>query len=111
VATGRSQDGICSNSAARDDRTVNPDISQRGKAATHQMRPYHYVRGSSSSFGKEEWIERRAGQNRIREGLIAALGAVEPCSVMTVRANHLTHRLEPVYEQRKGRSVRFHRWR
>ena len=71
------------------------------QAAADQKRPYHYVRGSSSSFGKEEWIERRAEQDRIREGLIAVLGAVEPCSVMTVRANHLTQRLEPVYEQRK----------
>lgn len=61
----------------------------------------HYVRGSSSSFCKEEWIERLVERDSIHEGLIAVLGAVEPCSVMTVRGNHQTQRLEPVYEQRK----------
>jgi len=71
------------------------------QAATDQQRPYHYVRGSSSSFDKEEWIQRVAQQDQIQEGLIAVLGAVEPCSVMTVRGNHQTQRLEPVYEQRK----------
>ena len=71
------------------------------QAATDQQRPYHYVRGSSSSFDKEEWIQRVAQQDPIQEGLIAVLGAVEPCSVMTVRGNHQTQRLEPVYEQRK----------
>jgi hypothetical protein len=71
------------------------------QAATDHQRPYHYVRGSSSSFNKEEWIERMAQQDRIQEGLIAVLGAIEPCSVMTVRGNHQTQRLEPVYEQRK----------
>src|SRR5437016_4445783 len=71
------------------------------QAATDQKRPYYYVRGSSSSFDKEPWIERLAGQDQIQQGLIAVLGAVEPCSVMTVRANHQTKRLEPVREKRK----------
>ena len=71
------------------------------QSAANQKRPYHYVRGSSSSFNKEAWIERTAQKDRIQEGLIAVLGAVEPCSVMTVRAHHQTQRLEPVHELRK----------
>ena len=71
------------------------------QAAADQKRPYRYLRGSSASFDKEEWIEQRAQQDHIREGLIAVLGAVEPCSVMTVRPNRQTHRLEPVHEPRK----------
>lgn len=71
------------------------------QAATDQQRPYQYIRGSSSSFDKEAWIERTVQKERIQQGLIAVLGAVEPCSVMTVRANHHTQRLEPVHEYRK----------
>lgn len=71
------------------------------QAATDQQRPYHYIRGSSSSFDKEAWIQRAAQKDDIHQGLIAVLGAVEPCSVMTVRVNHRTQRLEPVHELRK----------
>jgi hypothetical protein len=72
----------------------------RQSAAQHQ-RPYQYVRGSSSDFNKEEWAERMVQQDHIQDGLIGVLGAVEPCSVMTVRPNHQTHRLEPRHEYRK----------
>src|SRR5580704_4085428 len=71
------------------------------QAAADQKRPYHYIRGSSSDFDKEEWAQRIAQQDGIEDGLIGVLGAVEPCSVMTVRANHQSQRLEPVHEYRK----------
>jgi len=71
------------------------------QSATAQKRPYHYVRGSSSSFNKEQWIEQVAQQDHLHDGLIAVLAAVEPCSVMTVRANHQTKLLHVVREQRK----------
>ena len=74
---------------------------QARQAAADQKRPYHYIRGSSSQFNKEEEIQRIAQHDHIREGLIAVLAAVEPCSAMTVRANHQTQRLEPVHEYRK----------
>jgi hypothetical protein len=74
---------------------------QARQAAADQKRPYHYIRGSSSAFNKEEQIQRIAQQDHIKEGLIAVLAAVEPCSAMTVRPNHQTQRLEPVHEYRK----------
>ena len=74
---------------------------QARQAAADQKRPYHYIRGSSSHFNKEEEIERIAQRDHIPEGLIAVLAAVEPCSAMTVRAHHQTQRLEPVHEYRK----------
>jgi len=81
---------------------VSRQIGERARqAAADQNRPYHYIRGSSSSFDKEAWIEQTAQRDAIQEGLIAVLGAVEPCTVMTVRPNHQTQRLEPVHEQRK----------
>ena len=46
-------------------------------------------------------LNRPRNDHHIRQGLIAVLGAVEPCLVMTVRPNHQTKRLEPVCEQRK----------
>ena len=81
---------------------VSRQISELARqTAADQNRPYHYIRGSSSSFDKEAWIEQTAQRDGIQEGLIAVLGAVEPCTVMTVRPNHQTQRLEPVHEQRK----------
>jgi len=74
---------------------------QARQAATDHKRPYHYVRGSSRRFNKEEWIEQLARQDGIQQGLLAVLAAVEPCSAMTVRANPHTQRLEPVRESRK----------
>jgi hypothetical protein len=71
------------------------------QAAADQQRPYHYIRGSSSDFDKEDWAQRIAQQDGIEDGLIGVLAAVEPCSVMTVRANHQSQRLEPVHEYRK----------
>ena len=81
---------------------VSQQIGDRARqTAADQSRPYHYVRGSSSDFDKEAWAERIAQQDGIQDGLIGVLGAVEPCSAMTVRANHQTQRLEPVHEYRK----------
>lgn len=81
---------------------VSQQIGEQARqAAADQKRPYHYVRGSSSVFNKEEEIQRIAQRDHLKEGLIAVLAAVEPCSAMTVRANHQTQRLEPVHEQRK----------
>jgi hypothetical protein len=83
-------------------QNISQQIGERARqAAADHQRPYHYLRGGSSDFDKAEWAERIAQQDPVREGLIAVLGAVEPCSAMTVRANHQTQRLEPVHEYRK----------
>lgn len=81
---------------------ISHQIGEQARQVTaDQKRPYHYIRGSSSHFNKEEQIQRIAQADHIQEGLIAILAAVEPCSAMTVRANHQTQRLEPVHEYRK----------
>ena len=60
------------------------------QTAADEKRPYRYLR--SASLSKEDWIEQTAQHDHIRQGLIAVLGAVEPCLVMTVRPNHQTQR-------------------
>jgi hypothetical protein len=93
---------ILLNDFASHAQSLTRQIGDRARqAADDHKRPYHYVRGSSSAFNKEAWIERIAQQDHIQQGLVAVLAAVEPCSTMTVRANHQTQRLEPVYEHRK----------
>ena len=70
----------------------------QNRAAT-AGRPYHFLRSSQTS--KEEFIEDIARRDRVRSGLIAVLGAVEPCLAMTVRGARDRRWLEPVLEQRK----------
>jgi hypothetical protein len=62
-------------------------------------RPYHFLRSSKTS--KEDFIEDIAQRDRIESGLIAVLGAVEPCVAMTVRGARDRRWLQPVREQRK----------
>jgi len=62
-------------------------------------RPYHFLRSSKTS--KEDFIEDIAQRDRIQSGLIAVLGAVEPCLAMTVRGARDRRWLQPVREQRK----------
>lgn len=69
------------------------------KAAAAAGRPYHYLRSSQTS--KEELIEDIAQRDRVRSGLIAVLGAVEPCLAMTVRGARERRWLAPVLEYRK----------
>ena len=68
-------------------------------AATAAHRPYHFLRSSQTS--KEDFIEDIARRDGVRSGLIAVLGAVEPCLAMTVRGRRDRRWLEPVLEQRK----------
>jgi hypothetical protein len=62
-------------------------------------RPYHFLRSAKTS--KEDFIEDIARRDRVAEGLIAVLGAVEPCLAMTVRGTRERRWLAPVLEQRK----------
>jgi len=62
-------------------------------------RPYQFLR--SSKLSKEKLIEDIAQRDRVRTGLIAVLGAVEPCLAMTVRGSRDRQWLQPVREQRK----------
>jgi hypothetical protein len=77
------------------------------ESAKQAGRPYHYLR--SSKINKEQFIEEIAQRDKIRQGLIAVLGAVEPCVAVTVRGDRETKRLVPVVETRKCLHL-YHYW-
>jgi len=69
------------------------------KIAQAAQRPYHFLRSSQTS--KEDFIEEIAQRDQVSSGLIAVLGAVEPCLAMTVRGSRDRRWLAPVREERK----------
>jgi len=87
------------------------DFAEHAQDLTHRMlqeaknlaeaagRPYHFLRSPKTI--KEDFIEDIAQRDRVSEGLIAVLGAVEPCLAMTVRGARERRWLQPVLEQRK----------
>lgn len=87
------------------------DFASHAQALTHRLceqaqklaavarRPYHFLRSTQTS--KEDFIEDIVRRERVRQGLIAVLGAVEPCLAMTVRGTRDRRWLTPVLEQRK----------
>ena len=87
------------------------DFASHAKGLTHRLlqeaqslaansgRPYHFLRSSKTS--KEQFVEHIAQRDRVRSGLIAVLGAVEPCLAMTVRGARERRWLQPVREQRR----------
>jgi len=74
-------------------------LQEAQKATAALGRPYHYLRSSQTS--KEDFIQDIAQRDGIRSGLIALLGAVEPCLAMTVRGRQDRQWLQPVLEKRK----------
>ena len=69
------------------------------KLAQSAQRPYHFLR--SSRISKEAFIQDIARRDQVRSGLIAVLGAVEPCLAMTVRGARDRRWLTPVREERQ----------
>jgi hypothetical protein len=69
------------------------------QAAEGAERPYLYLR--SSQLSKEALIEQIVARDRLGEGLIAVLSAVEPCLAISVRGDAQTKRLSPVVQERK----------
>jgi hypothetical protein len=69
------------------------------QAAEGAGRPYLDLRSANSS--KEALIEQIVARDRIDEGLIAVLSAVEPCLAISVRGDAQTKRLSPVVQERK----------
>jgi hypothetical protein len=74
-------------------------LQQAQNLATRSGRPYQFLRSSKAS--KEKLIEHIAQRDGVKSGLIAILGAVEPCLAMTVRGARDRKWLQPVREQRK----------
>ena len=62
-------------------------------------RPYLYVPSTQTS--KEALIEQIARRDRLSEGLVAVLSAVEPCVAISVRGDAQKKRLSPVVQARK----------
>jgi hypothetical protein len=87
------------------------DFAQHAQALTNRLfqeaqniaaaagRPYYFLR--STKTAKEDLIQDIASRDRIRQGLIAVLGALEPCLAMTVRGRRDRRWLQPVLENRK----------
>ena len=74
-------------------------LQEAQNRAAAARRPYHFLRSAKTS--KENFIEDIAQRDRVRSGLIAVLGTVEPCLAMTVRGTRQRRWLAPVLEQRK----------
>lgn len=69
------------------------------RAAERAGRPMVYV--ASSEENKATIVRDIAERDKVREGLIAVLSCVEPCSSYEIRKNKETHKLEPRRRQRK----------
>jgi hypothetical protein len=74
-------------------------LQEAQKLAAAAQRPDHFLR--SHRTPKEDFIQDIARRDRVRSGLIAILGALEPCLPMTVRGCRDRRWLAPVREQRK----------
>lgn len=80
------------------------ELSQRLRAASEAWarqsgRPIHYL--ASSAANKEEIARRIAGADRIEQGLVCILSAVEVCQSYEVVRNRATRQLELQPRQRK----------
>lgn len=79
-------------------------ITERVKAAVYRLaerknRPYRYL--PSSHLSKEEVARAIAGKDKLKEGLIAILGCLEPCLSYQVRGSKETKHIHLQLEQRK----------
>lgn len=74
---------------------VTAQVRQASEAvAREQGRPVHYLNNSHES--KEEWARHFAERERIREGLICVLSAVEMCRSFQVQGDRKTKKLDLV---------------
>ncbi len=74
-------------------------VQEAPNLAATARRPDHFLRSPKTS--KEDFIEDIARRDRVSEGLIAVLGAVEPGLAMTVRGRRERRERAPVLETRK----------
>jgi hypothetical protein len=78
--------------------------SHAKKLAAEAGRPYIYLPGAYTATkgkSKEDVAKKIIAANRITEGLVCVLAAVEPCKSFLVKGNAATHRLEVVRAPRK----------
>lgn len=80
---------------------LTDEIHARAVAAAAAVgRPYRFMRTSRTS--KEAVARELAERDHVGQGLVTVLGAVEPCTAVTVRLNRETGRLEPRVEDRRA---------
>lgn len=86
-------------------------LTNRVKAAAYQIaqaagRPVRYV--PDSQLSKEDLARALARQDRVKEGLIALLTAVEPCLSYSVRGDRHSKKIHLVLEARKCTHLYFY---
>jgi hypothetical protein len=84
-------------------------VAVKGKAralAAKAGRPFVFV--PSSQVSKEELVRKLAAKDKITEGLIAILNAVEPCQSFRVIGNRQTKMIELKVEPRKCSHLYFY---
>jgi hypothetical protein len=74
------------------------------KVAAEARRPYIYLSGSytaATGRPKDEIAKKLIEEDRLTDGLVCVLAAVEPCYSFLVKGNAATHKLEVVRAARK----------
>jgi hypothetical protein len=81
-------------------KTLSGEIHAQAVAAALAVgRPYRFLR--TSRISKEAVARELMQREQVREGLVTVIGALEPCTAMTVRLNRASGRLEPRLEHRQ----------
>ena len=88
------------------ERTTKSVKEQAQALAARTGRPFIFVPSSQTS--KEALVRQIAGQDKITEGLIAVLNAVEPCQSFRVVGNRETKMIELKVETRKCSHLYFY---
>lgn len=82
-------------------------VKEKARAlAAAAGRPFCFV--SSSHISKEDLVRRLAARDKVTEGLIAVLNAVEPCQSFRVIGNRQTKMIELKVETRKCSHLYFY---
>lgn len=82
-------------------------VKAQAKALAEALdRPFCYV--SSSQTSKEDLVRKLAAKDRITDGLIAILSALEPCQSFRVIGNRQTKKIELKVETRKCAHLYFY---
>jgi len=88
------------------ERTTQAVKEQARSLAAKAGRPFLFVPSSQTS--KEDLVRKLASKDRITEGLIAVLNAVEPCQSFRVVGNRQTKHIELKVETRKCSHLYFY---
>jgi len=88
------------------ERTTQAVKEQARALAAKAGRPFVFI--PSSQISKEAWVRKLATKDKITEGLIVVLNAVEPCQSFRVVGNRQTKMIELSVETRKCSHLYFY---